>query len=71
MVERLSAFFCIYIIFFLTSTVQGYSIIRERYIYERTGKTMDHTMNENAETLENTNEACEHCTSKTKERSEK
>ena len=71
MVERLYAFFCIYIIFFLTYTVQGYSIIRERYIYERTGKTMDHTMNENAETLENTSEACEHCTSKTKERSEK
>ena len=71
MVERLSAFFFFYIIFFLTSTVQGYSIIRERYIYERTGKTMDHTMNENAETLENTSEACEHCTSKTKERSEK
>lgn len=32
---------------------------------------MDHTMNENAETLENTSEVCEHCTSMTKERSEK
>lgn len=28
-------------------------------------------MNENAETLENTSEVCEHCTSMTKERSEK
>lgn len=39
---------------------------RARYIYERTGKTMD-----NEKVLERTDDACEQCSSKTKERSEK
>ena len=41
-------------------------MIRARYIYERTGKTMD-----NEKVLERTDDACEQCSSKTKERSEK
>jgi len=41
-------------------------MIRARYIYERTGKTMD-----NEKVLERTDDACEQCYSKTKERSEK
>ena len=40
-------------------------MIRARYIYERTGKTMD-----NEKVLERTDDACEQCSSKTKERSE-
>ncbi len=39
---------------------------RARYIYERTGKTMD-----NEKVLERTDDVCEQCSSKTKERSEK
>ena len=66
MVERLSAFFVFILFFFLTFTLQGYSMIRARYIYERTGKTMD-----NEKVLERTDDACEQCSSKTKERSEK
>ena len=41
-------------------------MIRARYIYERTGKTMD-----NEKVLERTDDACEQCSSKTKERSAK
>ena len=41
-------------------------MIRARYIYERTGKTMD-----NEKVLERTDDACEQCSSKTNERSEK
>ena len=41
-------------------------MIRARYIYERTVKTKD-----NEKVLERTDDACEQCSSKTKERSEK